>query len=527
MKKLKKLLLSLTCVLTGIPAAQADLITVTADITANETWYATNQYLLDTVVYVQTNATLTIEPGTVVYGATNASVGKPGIPSLVSALWVTRGGQLWATGTVDKPIIFTAEGDDLNGNIAPTDTALWGGVVILGNAQINSAGDATGDAASPRFEVYEGTSGPGPNNEHVFGGSDDNDSSGALRYVCIKHAGNQFAPNKELNALTMGGLGQGTTLEYVETYAGSDDGFEWWGGSVNSKYLVSSFIEDDDFDTDQGYRGTNQFWFAVKLPGGNATSDSRGMETDGDVISGSHGLRTPISKWFAYNVTVLGRGTTNTASSSGVAWNTRDGAAPNVFNSVFAGWNWGLDLDGDGQYHFTNAPVEAFIENNVWDVNVGAFNATDVNEGIFTNGAFVNTIEDALLVDDQLIDGVVNPRPLGGSPVFSDVKAGAPMAVSYRGAFDWNDRWADGWSCVSSLGYLVPAMPELSIVKVGLTVEISWLGLAGATYQLESKSPITGLWSADGDTEVGTGGIITVTRPAGMAEEYYRVSLTE
>src|SRR5688572_31365467 len=150
-------------------------------------WYATNEYLLNTIVYVQSNAVLVIEPGTVIYGGTNAAnlIAKPGIPNLVSGLWVTRGGQLYATGTVAKPIIFTMEGDDVNDpdDIPPTVTGQWGGIILMGRAVINSAFDVAGNSANPVTDVYEGVTEQGPNAEHRSGRNDDNDSSGALHYV--------------------------------------------------------------------------------------------------------------------------------------------------------------------------------------------------------------------------------------------------------------------------------------------------------------------------------------------------------
>jgi hypothetical protein len=142
--KLNRTLTQLTVAgLLAAATAHGALVPVTSDIAANtsQTWYATNQYRLDTIVYVQTNATLIIEPGTVVYGGTNAAnlIAKPGIPNLVSGLWVTRGGKLYATGTVAKPIIMTMEGDDVNdpNDIPPTVTGQWGGVVLMGRATIN------------------------------------------------------------------------------------------------------------------------------------------------------------------------------------------------------------------------------------------------------------------------------------------------------------------------------------------------------------------------------------------------------
>src|SRR5688572_894253 len=357
------------------------LLPVTSDIAAGTTvtWYATNKYRLDTIVYVQTNAVLVIEPGTVIYGGTNAAnlLAKPGIPNLVSALWVTRGGKLYATGTLAKPIILTMEGDDVNdpNDIPPTVTGQWGGIILMGKATVNSAFDGVGNASNPVTDVYEGVSSEGPKAEHRFGGNDDNDSSGALRYVSIRHTGRSFALDKELNSLTMGGVGRGTVIEYVESYASSDDAFEWWGGTVNTKHLVAAFCEDDDFDTDQGYTGTNQFWFGIK-PTWQGSVDSRGFETDGDVSQTVLGDRTPFSQWAVYNATLIGRGKANTSFGGGRGWNARDEAAPNVFNTAFVDFNTGLLLDADGLYHWTNTTVRAHAQNNVWDVT------TAVSSGI-------------------------------------------------------------------------------------------------------------------------------------------------
>jgi hypothetical protein len=509
----------------------SNLIPVTNDIgdgvTPTEvTWYATNEYRLDTVIYVQSNAVLNIEPGTVVYGATNVAEAREGLPEAVSALWVTRGGQLYATGTVDQPIIFTAEGDELNGNIPPTQTALWGGVVIMGNATINSAKFGDGQAATPKYDRYEGVTGNGPNGEHLFGGDDDEDSSGALRYVSIRHCGRIFNTDAELNCLTMGGVGRGTVLEYVEVYAGSDDGFEWWGGTVNSKYLVAAFIEDDDFDTDQGYTGTNQFWFGIKLKDGGVTGGGRGFEADGDVNPGN-GTATPFTQWEAYNVTLIGRGKDVTTTAEGVALFTEDGSALNVYDSVFSDWDLGLQVNpADGQFHFTNAPALALIENNVWDVNTGA---NSVAEFVFTNAAFNNSIESALLGGVSYEpDMGLDPRPQAGSPVYDDVKGGAPMAVSYRGAFSGpSDNWADGWSALSTLGYLKPAPPTpvLGIVRNGDSVDITFVTQTGFNYQLESKSVITGGWSDSGSPVAGTGNEETVTVTLSGDEGYFRVEV--
>jgi hypothetical protein len=326
---------------------------VTEDIGAGttETWTADNEYVLNTIVYVQTNATLVIEPGTVIKGGTNAAnlVAREDIPNLVSALWVTRGGRIMAQGTREEPILFTMEGDDVNDpdDVPPTLTGQWGGVVIMGRAPINTANDEAGDVSDPKFDLYEGVDGPGPNFEHAFGGDDPEDDSGVMRYVSIRHTGNVFAPARELNSLSMGAVGRGTVIEYVESYAGSDDGFEFWGGTVNTKWLVAAFIEDDDFDTDQGYSGTNQFWFGIKPPW-QGSSDSRGFETDGDLDQNNTG-EEPISEWAVYNATLIGRGMGEMGFGGGVAWNPRDEASPKVYDSVVTAFAEGVRLEDLGK----------------------------------------------------------------------------------------------------------------------------------------------------------------------------------
>jgi len=520
-------------ILLSASAAQGALVVVTSDLAPNttETWYATNEYRLDTIVYVQTNATLIIEPGTVVRGGTNGAnlIAKPGIPNLVSALWVTRGGRLYATGTVAKPIIFTMEGDDVNdpNDIPPTVTGQWGGVILMGRASVNSAFDVAGNSANPVTDVYEGVTSEGPNQEHRFGGSDDNDSSGALRYVSIRHTGRSFALDKELNSLTMGGVGAGTVIEYVESYASSDDAFEWWGGTVSTKYLVAAFCEDDDFDTDQGYRGTNQFWFGIKPPW-QGSVDSRGFETDGDVSQTIIGDRQPFSQWSLYNATLIGRSKANTSFGGGRGWNARDEAAPNVFNSVLAEFNTGLLLDADGLHHWTNATVLASAQNNVWDVTTASANG--FGQFVFTNAGLNNTVEAALLGGIAYTNDMagLDPRPQAGSPLLTGVLAGAPVATSYRGAFSGaTDNWADGWSFLSTGGYLAAAPaapPVITIQAVGGNVAISWFGLPGKTYQVESRTSLSaGGWGDEGMAEAGTGSIITKSFPVGAGDKFFQV----
>ena len=498
-------------------------VTVSSDILSGTTvtWYATNTYTMSKIVYVQTNAVLVIEPGTVIKAATSNLISSPGVPVDCAALWVQRGGKLYATGTVSSPIIFTFDGDDVTNpnDVAYNTMGKWGGIVLCGKAQINSAADASGNVASPKYEVFEGTT--GGLEQHKFGGSDDSDSSGALKYVSIRYPGIVFAPAKELNGLSLGGVGSGTEIEYVEVFNSADDGFEFFGGNVNTKHLISAFCDDDDFDTDMGYRGTNQFWFGIK-PTWTGSSDSRGFETDGDLSQTGYpgGNATPVSSWYVYNATLIGRGkNANTAAmGGGWGWNARDEARPNVFNSTFTEFNQGVLVDADGLNEFVTG---------VSSLGNSVLNTTNAYSA---NATFIGTNNNSQL--DPLLGGIsytnnagLNPRPLVGSPLLTNVLAGAPTSVSYRGAFSANDIWADCWTALAQGGFLSVSAPELTIQQVGGNVEVTWSGLPCHTYQLQSTTSLNDpvVWGDEGAAQVGTGVNITVSVPA-TGEKFFRVN---
>lgn len=502
-------------------AAHADTVNVTADVTTNTTWYATNVYMLRTVVYVESGATLTIEPGTVVKGGTNAAtlIPRQDIPNLVSALWVTRGGKLEAVGTAQKPIIFTFEGDDVaNPNDVPFNTSgQWGGVVLMGRATLNSAKDSAGNVATPIYDQFEGTTGPGTNNAHIFGGGDDTDDSGTLRYVSIRYPGNTFAPNSELNGLTMAAVGSGTDISYVEVLNSSDDGFEWWGGVVNTHHLVAAFCEDDDFDTDQGYRGTNQFWFGIKPPWAG-TSDSRGFETDGDLNQGASGEQ-PKSQWYVANATLIGRGKTDTGFGGGVGWNSRDEAAPNVVNALFSDFAVGIKIDTDGTNEFFTG--QANLLSSVFNV---AKATNDANAAyLITDAARNNVLLDPMLGGVAYTNDAagLDPRPKTGSPALTGgaiVPAGL-VNVAYRGAFSGpTDNWIDSWTALSKDGFLKQAAvsitaPSLSLSRNGANVVVSFATQTGVSYQLLSKENLGAAWANLGSPVSGTGAQVDVSTP--------------
>src|SRR5262245_51848395 len=280
---------------TGVAQATLD---GTADITASRTLYADTVYVLSGYVKVKNGATLTIQPGTKIVGDTNI-VG--------SSLWILRGSKIIGNGTSAQPIVFTSQRSA--GNRAPGD---WGGLIIVGNGIINRTGATI---------LTEG--GAAGESENYAGGNDNADSSGVLRYVRIEFAGYDVSngAGQELNSLSSYAVGRKTVYEYVQTMSGLDDSFEWWGGAVDGRYLVSYESGDDHFDWTEGYQGRNQFLIAfqsqrlVPRPGtGVFSSDPRGFEGDGcdPAVTGctvtATGASTPYSNPVFSNFTMIGPG---------------------------------------------------------------------------------------------------------------------------------------------------------------------------------------------------------------------------
>jgi hypothetical protein len=301
-------------------------VTVSGIITTNTVWTSNNTYLLSGVVYVDSLVTLTIEPGTVIRGnGTNSS------------LLVQRGGKLMAEGTVCKPIVFTS--NNAPGARNPGD---WGGVLILGKARHNLGLNILIEGLDPA------------QSRNYHGGIDDEDNSGSLKFVRIEFGGFIFSANNEINGLTMGSVGRNTKIDYVQVSFINDDGFEWFGGAVNCKHLVSYRNVDDDFDTDNGFSGIVQYALGVRDPALSDISNSSGFESDND-NPGTSETRYPKTTCKFYNVTQVGAFRCGTNAGPGVVPTSllhRRGARLrrntdiSVFNSIFMN-NWrGLFLDG-------------------------------------------------------------------------------------------------------------------------------------------------------------------------------------
>lgn len=295
--------------------------TLSGSITSNVTLQSSKRYLMLGTVFVKAGATLNIPAGTQILGDKNSK----------GTLVIERGGTINATGSSTSPIIFTSAQP-----VGSRSAGDWGGIVILGRARINTASGA--DTAA-----IEGIS-----PSVYYGGTNDADNSGTFRYVRIEYSGIALSPNNEINGLTMGGVGSATTIEYVMVAYNGDDSFEWFGGTVNCKYLISYFPVDDEFDTDFGYRGKLQFLLSVRKPSIADVSGSTCFESDNNNGPNYNNPRTqPIFS----NVTSIGPKQYDTSvvnPNYTRAGHLRRNSLISVVNSVIMGWPTGMYYDGSG-----------------------------------------------------------------------------------------------------------------------------------------------------------------------------------
>jgi hypothetical protein len=427
-------------------STQEDMV-LTGKISTDRTLKTGNTYKLRGIVYVVDGAKLTIEPGVTIQGE-KASRGT---------LVVTRGTQLLANGSVEKPVVFTSDA-------ATRQRGDWGGIVILGRARTN----ATFNGQAGVGEVEGGV-----NNAEglgLYGGTDDNDNSGVLKFVRIEYAGYAFLPDKELNGLTLAGVGRGTTIDHVQVSYANDDSFEWFGGTVDAKHLIAYKGLDDDFDADNGFSGRVQFGIVLRDSSIADISGSNGFEVDNDA-GGSNA--TPQTAPIFSNITVIGpRATTSNIGNSNFkrGMHLRRNTAISIFNSIVMGWPTGLLLDAS-----TGTPTDANISGGrmVFANNIFAGNNTQFSYAASTSAptgwttqdltAYINragggnsvlaTAADAGLVAPFKYDNTVDFNPAAGSPAASGgdftnakVTVGFFTSTSYRGAASVGDTWWKGWT---------------------------------------------------------------------------------
>ncbi len=436
-------------ILGDLPAGTPNQVVVSEDIAGDVVWTSDNEYILDGLIFVDSLSILTIEAGTVIKGRllSNITTGDG-----ASALIVRRGAQIFAEGTPESPIIFTSELDDVTvpDDLLLTDRGLWGGLILLGDAVTNQ----------PTTEnQIEGI----PNNFNArYGGNDDADNSGVVRYVSIRHGGFSISgvPGDEINGLTMGAVGSGTTIEHVEVFSNLDDGYEWFGGTVNTKYLAAIMCGDDAFDYDQGWRGKNQFWFALQ----GDDEAGRGGEHDG---GDDNETGTPYAMPIISNATYIGSG----ASAVGVGGDgndrtiyLRDNAGGKYYNSIFTDYvGVGLkieDIDGqDSRQQLEDGNI--LFSNNYW-WGFGAGN------DLLTIASGTQWIADHLAANsnqviDPMLRGISRTNDAGLDPRPQLDTVAEPVGddffhpVLYHGAFDPVDGlWLEGWTAASFYGMLTP-----------------------------------------------------------------------
>ncbi len=256
--------------------------TITKNITSNTTWKAGETYVLGSRISVESGATLTIEAGTVIKG-------EAGTGANATALVIAKGGKLMAKGTAAKPIIFTSIADkiepgEIAKNLDPELDALWGGLIVLGDAPISADDEAL---------QIEGI--PASDPTGLYGGSKADDNSGEIQYVSIRHGGSNIGEGNEINGITLGGVGTGTTIDHIEIVANQDDGIECFGGTVNVSHVLVWNQGDDAFDMDQDYTGTIDNFIgiageasdhALELDGPEGTQDNGGYTLKNGSLKG-------------------------------------------------------------------------------------------------------------------------------------------------------------------------------------------------------------------------------------------------
>ena len=430
----------------GEPDPDEEYVELTGTL-QTQTLTKDNKYLLKGQVFVRENSILTIEPGTIIFG----DKGTKG------TLIIDRGGKIIAEGTANEPIVFTSA-------LAPgsRDRGDWGGIVILGKARTNQA-DPVIEGVTPTV---------------FFGGDNDDDNSGILKYVRVEFAGIELTPNNETNSITLGGVGRGTTMEYCQVSFGGDDGFEWFGGALNAKHLIAFGMWDDCFDVDYGFTGKVQFGLSVRYGSYADQSGSNIFETDNGP---NDNVTTLITTGVFSNITGIGPRLTNSQSINSNyqhAIDMRRRTALTIANSVFVGMPRGIRMNQQSVFdnysnnsgallnNYLSAPAQTFSVGTGMTANAASvqalWNAT--NE--------VNTEADLAIVYAQLglnqniffgtntstgyssnATFTVTSGSLTSGASFSDSRLTDPFftTTTYRGAFGATD-WTDGWAEFNPIG---------------------------------------------------------------------------
>lgn len=417
--------------------------TLSGVISTNLTLKSCKIYKLDGLVYVANNATVTIEAGTLIKGVKGIRAG--GVETAGGALIVTRGSRLNAIGNVTNPIIFTS-------NEPVPASGDWGGVVLIGKAPTNYGASLSIEGVLPSSAPVDITYG-GPGNFNF------NDNSGILKYVRIEYAGFELTVDNELNGLSLYGVGNGTTLDYIEVYKSKADAFSFTGGTVNASHLLAIDALDDMFYTNLGYTGTISFGFGIADPTRASKNQSNGFESENSF----NGAPTAPITHPVYNyMTIVGVPNATAASITnglpsgsgkyGRAAHLRRNTQFTINRSVFIGFNYGISQDIalpvveppnntytrylEGISILNTNYVHGYIYAYDKEVNFSGF--TGIVPLGTTNKAYVNAnpnLDVKLRFPFNVTRAIVNYIPLQLSPAL------------IAGAFPaGNTTWADGWT---------------------------------------------------------------------------------
>lgn len=414
----------------GGDTCPADGVVVNGEIATDTSWDCP-LYVLDGRIFVVDDAVLTIAAGTEI-------LGEPGVGG-GSALIVTRGAQLVANGTASAPIVFTSgspEGERITGD--------WAGVALMGSATTND-GSCTGDGDpgtpacdAPGFleDRLEGID--VADDRGLYGGTDDASSCGSLRYVRIEFAGAELSPDNELNGLTVGACGSGTTLSYLQVHRGKDDGIEFFGGTASLDHVIISGPSDDGLDCDEGWRGNGQFIVVHQFPG----IGDNAIECDSLGADETANPRTDPTLW---NVTLVGAGESRLAVlREGMRGTLRNFVATNfsrpwdlraITNDLSAEWPGALSVENS-----------YFFDIGDWEPETGA---DDDDNGFDEQAAFEDAARNNDFTTDPMLGSIsaTAPNYVPGVALPAATPTIGDTTATYAGAFEMGGTdWSAGWT---------------------------------------------------------------------------------
>ncbi len=367
---------------------------VVGTIDENFTFSSDKKWLISGGIFVDNGATLTIQAGTEVFAADDGTT-----PFLA----IARGSKIMASGTATQPIVMTTI-KTVTGTPAPGD---WGGLIINGKAQINSGAEAQGEG-----------------NTGKFGGTNDADNSGVIKYVRVEYAGKLLSTDNELNGFSFNGVGSGTTVEYIQAYKGADDGIEFFGGTVSVKYAVSTGNEDDSFDWTLGWRGNGQFWVVDQKSNGG----DRGIEADNN---GDNNELQPYSNPTLSNLTLIGL---NDGDGDNTGMRLREGTKGKIYNAIVTGFPKNGIRVSDSITKLNRDNGDLLVKNSISYMNGDDFKDADVWESDATNTTTDPSILNGYI--GTITTNAFDPSSLGSW--FS--------SATFIGAVETGNDWTAGWT---------------------------------------------------------------------------------